>query len=688
MRVKLLAVWACSGLMVGGSSAGESVAAAAPADVPLIPRATLFGNPDRAQVRLSPDGRHLSWLGDLNGVLNVFVAPVDQPNQARAVTNDAKRGIRVYAWSFNNEQILYLQDKGGDENWRVYAVDLDRPGEARDLTPMEGVAAQIEASSEKFPDEILVGLNDRNPQFHDLHRINTRTGERRLVLENTEGFASFLIDNDMAVRGAARYNAQTGGVDTFRYVDGTFIPDEQIPMEDSETTQVVGWDAGNRVMYLVDSRGRNTAALYARNADTGDKRLLAENERADIAGLVVHPTTRAVQAAGHVYTKQEWVFLDPKFESHYRVLERLPEARGAEVRVTSRTLDDRRWIVALTRPDGPVRYCLYETGPRRARFLFVNNSRLEGQPLATMHPVVIPSRDGLNLVSYLTLPPWTDADANGRPEKPLPMVLLVHGGPWARDSFGYNPLHQLFANRGYAVLSVNFRGSTGFGKNFLNAGNREWAGKMHDDLIDAVEWASAETIARRDRVAIVGGSYGGYAALVGLTFTPETFACGVSIVGPSNIITLLNTVPPYWAPAMQLFKTRVGDHTTEEGRAFLQSRSPLTFVERIRRPLLIGQGANDPRVKQSESDQIVQAMQARGIPVTYVLFPDEGHGFARPENNMAFFAITEAFLAQHLGGRYEPIGHDLGRSSARVLTGAEGVPGLSQAIQEEPGMPR
>lgn len=679
MHARLLAIVLSTGLAVGAP------AVAAAADTPLIPRATLFGNPDRAQVRLSPDGKHLSWLGDLNGVLNVFVAPIDNPGAGRAVTNDTKRGIRSYSWSYNNAQILYTQDMGGDENWRVYAANVDHPGEARDLTPFDGVAAQLEESSEKFPDEIIVGLNNRNPQFHDLHRINTRTGERKLVLENNE-YAGFLLDNDMAVRGAAKFNMATGGLDTFKYVDGKFVPDEAIPMEDSSTTSTVGWDKGNGVMYMVDSRGRDTAALYARDAATGQKRLLAEDAKADIAGLVQHPTSKEIQAAGHVFSKQGWVFLDKGFEAHYRVLEAMPDAKGAEVRITSRTQDDSKWIVALTRPDGPIRYYVYDTGSKKSAFLFVNNSKLEGLALATMQAPVIKSRDGLNLVSYLTLPTGSDADGDGKPEQPLPMVLLVHGGPWARDGFGYNSLHQLLANRGYAVLSVNFRGSTGFGKNFLNAGNLEWAGKMHDDLIDAVNWSVTGGVAQKDKVAIMGGSYGGYATLVGVTFTPEVFACGVSIVGPSNIITLLNTIPPYWAPAMQLFKNRVGDHTTEEGRKFLESRSPLNFVDKIRKPLLIGQGANDPRVKQSESDQIVQAMQSKSIPVSYVLFPDEGHGFARPENNMAFWAVTEAFLAQHLGGRYQPIGDDLGKSSARIVAGAEGVPGLSEAASRTPSI--
>ncbi len=299
-----------------------------------------------------------------------------------------------------------------------------------------------------------------------------------------------------------------------------------------------------------------------------------------------------------------------------------------------------------------------------------------------MHPVVIDSRDGLKLVSYYTLPVWADPDDDGKPDQPLPTVLSVHGGPWARDNWGYDPIHQWLANRGYAVLSVNFRSSTGFGKAFVNAGDKEWAGKTHDDLLDAVDWAVREGIADEDRVAIMGGSYGGYATLVGMTFTPEKFACGVDIVGPSNLITLLNSIPPYWTPMLNMFTTRIGDHRTEEGRKFLEERSPLNRVDEIQRPLLIGQGANDPRVKQAESDQIVEAMKANGIPVTYVLYPDEGHGFARPENRLSFFSVTEAFLAEHVGGRYQPIGDDFADSSIEVLEGADLVEGLSAALGE------
>jgi dipeptidyl aminopeptidase/acylaminoacyl peptidase len=342
--------------------------------------------------------------------------------------------------------------------------------------------------------------------------------------------------------------------------------------------------------------------------------------------------------------------------------------------------------VAYTSDSGPVKYYLYDRTPEggkpgKATFLFTNRKALEGVTLAKMHPVVIRSRDNLSLVSYLTLPVETDANGDARPDSgALPLILNVHGGPWARDNWGLDPEVQFLANRGYAVLQVNFRGSTGFGKEFVNAGDREWAGKMHDDLLDAVAWAVQEKIADPKKVAIMGGSYGGYATLVGLTFTPEVFACGVDIVGPSNINTLLSTIPAYWGPVIGIFRKRVGDNTTDEGRKFLDERSPLSRVDRIARPLLIGQGANDPRVKQAESDQIVAAMKAKSIPVTYVLFPDEGHGFARPVNRLAFYAVTEAFLSEHLGGRVEPFGPSLQNSTAEVPVGAEFVRGLKEAV--------
>jgi dipeptidyl aminopeptidase/acylaminoacyl peptidase len=418
----------------------------------------------------------------------------------------------------------------------------------------------------------------------------------------------------------------------------------------------------------------------ALDLESGSQQVLFETPKADVSDVLIHPTERTVQAVAFTYERKHWHVLDTALADDFEYLQTV--ANG-DIEVVSRTLDDRFWVVAYEVDNGPIRYYLYNRSQKQARFLFTNRKALEGIPLAKTYPVFIPARDGLTLVSYVTLPVWSDPDGDGRPSQPLPMVLLVHGGPWWRDRWGYEPVRQWLANRGYSVLNVNFRGSTGFGKKFINAGDMEWGGKMHDDLVDAVQWAISEKIADPNRIAIMGGSYGGYATLVGLTFTPELFACGVDICGPSNLVTFMNSIPPYWAPMIELFKKRVGDHTTEEGRQFLLSRSPLTYVDRIRKPLLIGQGANDPRVKQSESDQIVQTMQAKNIPVTYVLFPDEGHGFVRPENRLAFFAVAEVFLAQHLGGRYEPIGDDLKGSSIIVPVGDKEIPGLSEALRNK-----
>jgi dipeptidyl aminopeptidase/acylaminoacyl peptidase len=664
---------------VGSKTTNSAAPVTATQTTPLIPRDLLFGNPDKAMARMSSDGQRLSYLAPVEGVLNIWVGPVDNPDAARPVTDDKNRGIRSYFWAFTNRHILYLQDVGGDEDWHVYSVDLDS-GKTIDLTPLDKVAAQIEEVSHKSPDEILIGLNDRNPQFHDIYRVNISTGERELLQQN-DGFLGFMTDDDYRVRFAMRFTPDGGNEILEADGKGGWTPFESIPMGDTLTTSPAGFDKSGDALFLIDSRGRDTGALTSVDVKTKQQTVLAEDPLADIGGAMLHPTEKTLQAVQFTYERTHWKFFDRQIESDVEFLKTLADG---DVQIVSRTLDDTKWIVAFLMDNGPVRYYRFDRAARDATFLFTNRSDLEGVPLAKMHPKVIDARDGLKLVSYLTLPLGTDADGDARPNEPLPMVLDVHGGPWARDAWGLNPEHQLWANRGYAVLSVNYRGSTGFGKSFVNAGNKEWAAKMHNDLVDAVRWAVDAGIAQKDKVAIYGGSYGGYATLVGLTMTPDFFACGVDIVGPSNIETLLNTIPPYWAPAIQMFKDRVGDHTTEEGRAFLRERSPLHYVDRIERPLLIGQGKNDPRVKQSEADQIVVAMTEKNIPVTYVLYPDEGHGFARPANRMSFYAVTEPFLAEHLGGRYEPVGDAFAGSSITVPTGADDVPGLEKALGSIP----
>jgi len=647
-------------------------------EVPIIPRKVFFGNPDKIRPRLSPDGVHLAFLAPVDGVLNIWVGPADDPDAARPVTHDRGRGIQEYFWAYTNKHILYIQDRDGDENWRIYSLDISN-GHLQELTPLTGVQARIYNISHKFPSEILIGLNNRDARLHDVYRLNIETGELTLIVENTENFFDFLSDDMYNVRFAIRSTAD-GGMEMLKAVNGRWELFTKISQEDSLTTVPLGFDKSGKILYMFDSRGRDTSALVALDLESGSQQVIFETPKADVSDVLIHPTERTVQAVAFTYERKHWHVLDTALADDFEYLQTV--ANG-DIEVVSRTLDDRFWVVAYEVDNGPIRYYLYNRSQKQARFLFTNRKALEGIPLAKTYPVFIPARDGLTLVSYVTLPVWSDPDGDGRPSQPLPMVLLVHGGPWWRDRWGYEPVRQWLANRGYAVLNVNFRGSTGFGKKFINAGDMEWGGKMHDDLVDAVQWAISEKIADPNRIAIMGGSYGGYATLVGLTFTPELFACGVDICGPSNLVTFLNSIPPYWAPMIELFKKRVGDHTTEEGRQFLLSRSPLNYVDRIRKPLLIGQGANDPRVKQSESDQIVQTMQAKNIPVTYVLFPDEGHGFVRPENRLAFFAVAEVFLAQHLGGRYEPIGDDLKGSSIIVPVGDREIPGLSEALRNK-----
>jgi dipeptidyl aminopeptidase/acylaminoacyl peptidase len=642
-------------------------AADAVRSVPLITREALFGNPVRSGGTISSDGQWLGWMAPHEGVMNVFVAPFDDPGAARRMTSAKERPIPQYFWSQDSTQVLYIQDKAGDENYLLYAVDV-ASGEERCLTPFENTRVRIYGTSKAIPDRILVGLNNRDATYHDVHSLNLKTGELSQVMQNDK-YAGYVADEQLQLRWAVAAN-DAGGMDMFEIVDGAVAetPRESTTLEDALSTGIAGYTRDGKTLYWIDSRGRNTAALFAEDTETGDRTLIAADERADIGGAMQNPLTRKVEAYSVNYLKTEWIALEPEIG---QALAFLRGKLAGEFGVQSRTDADDKWLVWHDPLTGPTRTLLYDRTAGTLEEFYVTRPELEGAPLQPMQPLEIPARDGLTLVSYVTLPPGSDPGPDGKPASPVPMVLLVHGGPWARDGYGFNRMHQLLANRGYAVLSVNFRGSTGFGKAFVNAANLEWGAKMHDDLIDAVDWAVAQGIAQRDKVAIMGGSYGGYATLAGLTFTPEVFACGVDIVGPSNLETLLETIPPYWAPMVKQFHERMGNPETPEGLQLLKDRSPLYKADKICRPLLIAQGANDPRVKQSESDQIVAAMEKHGIPVTYVVFPDEGHGFARPENNIAFTAIAENFLATVLGGRAEPFDGEVERSTAQIKTGGE-----------------
>ncbi len=633
---------------------------------PLIARNALFGNPERTQARISPDGRHLSWVAPRDGVLNVWVAPVGDVAAARPVTNDRQRGIRQHFWMPNGTHVLYLQDQGGDENWRLHGVEI-ATGNDRDLTPLPGVQAQILGLSPERPGTVLVGLNDRVPEWHDVYEIDVATGERKLVLKNEESFAAFFEDLQLVPRLATRSLPE--GDEILRRTDQGWKRVLQVSQADTLTTAPLTIEQGGKTALLLSSVDRNTSALVRLDLESGAVTPVAQDERADVADVWLEPRTRKLQAYTVEYMTVTSTALDPAVGKD---IDALTKSVGPGFTVVSRTLDDRRWVVAADQPEHGLSYHLYDRDSGSVTKLFDQRPALAGASLVAMTPVEIKSRDGMTLVGYLSRP----QGAKG----PLPLVLNVHGGPWARDSYGFDPEHQWLANRGYAVLAINFRGSTGFGKAFVNAGDREWGARMHDDLIDAIEWAVREGITTPDKIAIYGGSYGGYATLAALTFTPTRFACGVDIVGPSNLKTLLDSIPAYWKSFYEELARRVGDPRTEEGRKLLEERSPRTNAAAIARPRLIAQGANDPRVKQAESDQIVAAMKAKGIPVTYVLYPDEGHGFARPQNRTAFYAVSEAFLSECLGGRYEPVGKDFEGSSLEVKEGAKNVPGLEAAL--------
>lgn len=623
---------------------------------PLIPRDILFGNPERTRPQLSPDGKHLAYIApDTDNVLQVWIQPIAQTAEtaeaaeSRQITADKKRGIRSYFWTYDGEHLIYMQDADGDENFHCYSVDI-HSNLVRDLTPFQGVKAQPIDLDPDFPDQILVGLNLKNPQNFDVYRINLQTGAVEFDTENPGNIVSWVADPQFQIRVAVAATPDGGSELLYR----------QTPDSDWELLRhwgpedegyAAGFSADSKTLYIVGSHEVNAQRLLALDLDTRQETVIAEDPQYDVGGLVAHPRNRTLEAVAFYKDKLEWQILDQSIAADF---EALAQVRPGEFGISSRTLEDDRWLVAYTTDDGPVYYYSYDRATKTSTLLFSNKPVLETQPLAPMQPVDYPARDGLTIHGYLTTP-------IGIPVENLPTVLLVHGGPWARDMWGYDPEAQWLANRGYAVLQVNFRGSTGYGKTFLNAGNREWAGKMHDDLLDAVQWLTERGIADPAKIAIMGGSYGGYATLVGLTFTPEVFAAGVDIVGPSNLITLMQSIPPYWEPLKAQFYHRVGNLETEA--EFLKSRSPLFFCDRIQKPLLIGQGANDPRVKQAESDQIVEEMHKSHKPVEYVLYTDEGHGFARPENRLHFYAVAEEFLSKYLGGRCEPIGDIQGHAA-------------------------
>lgn len=618
-------------------------------DERIIPRDVLFGNPERASPMLSPDGNYIAFLAPSieDEVLNVWVYGTDEDiEKARMITTDKSRGIRQAFWAQDSKTMMYMQDFEGDENFHLWSVDTTQvDAAAKDLTPGENVKASNILTNKRFPDEVLVGTNANNPALFDMYRINLKTGETVLDTKNPGDVLGWgAEDFSFEIREALSKN-QEDSSEIVRVRDDSKSEWRTLKIFPyGEEGNLVDFCADDgKTCYMTSSVGRDTTALLKVDLKTGETiEEIFSNEKCDVGSVFLDEDTKEIRSIAYNYARTERLFFDKDLEKDYKILEDA-SPDGAEISISSMTDDENLWVVSYTRSEGPTEFVLYDRKTKTTKFLFHSQPALLEYKMVPMEDVIIPARDGLDLVAYLT---------RASSEGPSPLILLVHGGPWARDRWGFNGSAQWFANRGYSTLQVNYRGSTGYGKSFLHKGDKEWGvGDMQHDLTDSVKWAIDQGIADPDNTCIYGGSYGGYACLAGLTFTPDTYKCGVDIVGPSNIKTLLDSIPAYWGPLRNDMLLKIGD--VDADAEFNEKISPLFHVDKISKPLLIGQGANDPRVKQAEADQIAFSMHKKGIPVEYVLYPDEGHGFARPDNRIDFNARAEMFLAKHLGGRSE-----------------------------------
>ncbi|MFD1874726.1 S9 family peptidase [Hymenobacter bucti] len=619
----------------------------------LIDRELLFGDPEISGGQLSPDGKFLSFIKPYNGTRNIWVKGLNEPfAKARPMTNDQARPVRNYFWSRDGKYLLYSQDKGGDENFNIYAVDPAAAlpaGQAlplaRDLTGLKGVRVVIYNVPLTDPNTLYIGLNDRDKAWHDLYKLDLATGQKTLVRQNNERITGWVFDWKDQLRLASRSNAD-GSTEWLRVSGEQLTPFYRTTL--NEESNVVGFAQDNERVYLTTNKGdaRDRSEIVLFNPVTGVEQPFAADplHRVDAGELVLSEKTHEPILVDYTDDRQRRVWLDKGFERDFKnVAAKLP---GLEIMPVSNTTDERLWLLNATDATHPSAAYLFDRQTKQLTQQYQTRPKLPVADLAPMTVVRYKSSDGLEIPAYLTLP-------KGAAAKNLPVVIFPHGGPWGRDAYGFNAYHQFLANRGYAVLSPNFRASTGYGKKFLNAGNNEWGQKMQDDLTWGVKYLVAQGLADPQRVGIMGGSYGGYATLAGVAFTPEMYAAGVAIVAPSNLITLLNSIPAYWEPIRKQFYERMGDPTTAAGMAQLIRQSPLTSAGKIKTPLLVVQGANDPRVNKAEADQIVVALRDRNYPVQYLLAPDEGHGFARPVNNLAMIAASEKFLAQYLHGRYQ-----------------------------------
>lgn len=622
---------------------------------PLIDRELLFDNPEIAGGQLSPDGKFISFIKPYKGTLNIWVKKLNEDfKEAKPLTADTLRPVRSYFWSRDGKFILYVQDKGGDENFNIYAVD-PKEGPAlgsdipvnRDLTKLKGVRVFIYAVPKTDPDAIYIGLNDRDKAWHDLYKLKLSTGERTLIRQNsaTDRITGWIFDWNDQLRLATRANTD-GSNDILRVDDKDLV--KVYTTSVFEEANPIAFNKDNKQVYMTTNKGDsiNLSRLILFDPQTM-KEVFVEDDplkKVDIGSVFISEVSKEIVNTSYEDERNRFYWRDKSWEDDYNLIKK--ELPNDEIYLGSSTLDENFWLVNATADIDPGSTYLYDRQNKKLTFQYSPRPNIPVKDLAEMKSINYKSSDGLEIPAYLTLP-------KGLEPKNLPVVVFPHGGPWGRDSWGYHSYAQFLANRGYAVLSPNFRASTGYGKKFLNAGNDQWGDKMQDDITWGVKYLIGEGIADSTRIGIMGGSYGGYAVLAGLAFTPNVYACGVSIVGPSNLITLLNSIPPYWEAGRKVFHVRMGDPTNPEGKAQLERQSPLNSASKIKAPLMVVQGANDPRVNKAESDQIVIALRDRGFPVEYIVAPDEGHGFARPVNNMAMLAAAEKFLAKHLGGRFQ-----------------------------------
>ena len=651
-----------------GAQNNDKKASASGGMPPLIDRELIFGNPEIAGAQLSPNGKYIAFLKPWKDTRNVYVKGVDEPfSAARLMTTETKRPVAGYFWSRDSKFILYAKDNGGDENYNVYAVDPTAKPEAgaeappsRDMTGLKGVRVEIIDIPKNDPDTIYIGLNDRDKAWHDLYKLKLSTGEKTLVRKNTERITSWTFDLAGNLRLATR-SAENGDTEVLRVDPDKFTKIYSCNV--FESCGPVQFQKDGKHAYFETNKGSDSdlISLTLLDPETGKTTLVEFDplKRVDFGGARFSEATDELVLTVYVDEHRRRYYRDKGFETDLKWLEgKLP---GKEVSIASDTRDEQTWLIVASSDTEPGETYLFDRKTHKLALQFKVREKLPRESLAAMKPVKYKSSDGLEIPAYLTLP-------KGSTGKNLPVLIIPHGGPWARDLWGYNPFAQFFSNRGYAVLMPNFRGSTGYGKKFIDAGNKEWGRKMQDDITWGAKYLVAEGIADPKRIAIFGGSYGGYATLAGVTFTPDLYAAAIDYVGPSNLITLLESVPPYWESIRKIFYERMGDPNTPEGKALLTERSPLTYADKIKTPLLVVQGANDPRVNKREADQIVIALRDRGYPVEYLVAPDEGHGFARPVNNMALYMTAEKFLAKHLGGRYQEGGTEAAIARLKEIT--------------------